>query len=43
MANRNLSESLFKPRQKHQETSTLVKHRDPRLIAGNYSTLDGNS
>ncbi|WP_118986830.1 esterase FrsA [Photorhabdus sp. CRCIA-P01] len=43
MANQNLSESLFKPRQKHQETSTLVKHRHPRLIAGNYSTLDGNS
>ncbi|MCA6222875.1 esterase FrsA [Photorhabdus antumapuensis] len=43
MTNRNLSESLFKPRQKHQETSTLVKHRYPRLIAGNYSTLDGNS
>ncbi|WP_445374161.1 esterase FrsA [Photorhabdus tasmaniensis] len=43
MANQNLSESLFKPRQKHQETSTLVKHRHPRLIAGNYNTLDGNS
>ncbi|WP_434525561.1 esterase FrsA [Photorhabdus asymbiotica] len=43
MAKQNLSESLFKPKQKHQETSTLIKHRYPRLIAGNYNTLDGNS
>ncbi|NRN28806.1 esterase FrsA [Photorhabdus heterorhabditis] len=42
MAKQNLSESLFKPRQKHQETSTLVKRRYPRLVAGNYNTLDGN-
>ncbi|OCQ51613.1 fermentation/respiration switch protein [Photorhabdus australis subsp. thailandensis] len=43
MAKQNLSESLFKPRQKHQETSTLVKRRYSRLITGNYNTLDGNS
>ncbi|MDC9582162.1 esterase FrsA [Xenorhabdus sp. PR6a] len=41
MTKQNLSESLFKPRLKHRETSTLVKYTHPQSITASDSLLGG--
>ncbi|MDC9597667.1 esterase FrsA [Xenorhabdus anantnagensis] len=41
MTKQNLSESLFKPRFKHRETSTLVKYTRLQSITGSNSMLGG--
>ncbi len=39
----NLSETLFKPRFKHPETSTLVRRFNPGTQPQMQSTLDGKT
>ncbi|MDC9605009.1 MULTISPECIES: esterase FrsA [Xenorhabdus] len=41
MTKQNLSESLFKPRFKHRETSTLVKYTRPQSVTTSDSMLGG--
>ncbi|MBD2806059.1 esterase FrsA [Xenorhabdus sp. ZM] len=41
MTKQNLSESLFKPRFKHRETSTLVKFTRPQSVTASDSMLGG--
>lgn len=43
MSQANLSEVLFKPRFKHPETSTLVRHSQRHAAPGIQSALDGNN
>lgn len=43
MSQANLSETLFKPRFKHPETSTLVRRFTQRGLSHIESTLDGNN
>ncbi|EMR5931955.1 alpha/beta hydrolase, partial [Proteus mirabilis] len=41
--NTNLSETLFKPRAKHAETSTLIQYTHPKSNIDSYSVLNGMS
>lgn len=41
--NTNLSETLFKPRAKHAETSTLIQYTHPKSNIATYSVLNGTS
>ncbi|MFB0773291.1 esterase FrsA [Proteus cibi] len=41
--NTNLSETLFKPRAKHAETSTLIQYTHPKSNINTYSVLNGAS
>ncbi|HFN4181614.1 TPA: alpha/beta hydrolase, partial [Enterobacter hormaechei] len=43
MAQANLTETLFKPRFKHPETSTLVRRFNPGTMPAVQSALDGKN